>query len=86
MRLVFKITERARHKSKATRAYLEWVEGGLKSFAADAARCGITPADLAVFAQELHDIGDRAKSEDELSRMVEAAATGFEKRIGDQHD
>ena len=86
MRLVFKITERARHKAKSSRAYLEWVEGGLKSFAPEAARCGISPADLAVFAQELHDIGDRAKSENELSRMVEAVATAFEKQIGDQHD
>lgn len=86
MRLLFTITERARHKSRSAKAYLEWVEGGLKSFAAEANRCGISPADLAVFAQELHDIGGRAKSDAELARMVEAAATGFEKLIGDQHD
>lgn len=80
MRLVFKITERARHKAKSARAYLEWVEGGLKSFAVDAERCGIGPAELAVLASELHDIGDRAKNDDELGRLVDAVAVEFETR------
>lgn len=82
LRLLFTITERARHKAKSTRAYLEWVEGGLRSFVPEAERVGISPADLAAFAQELHDIGGRALNDAELVRMVDESAREFEERIG----
>lgn len=78
MRLIFCLTERARHKSKRSKAYLEWLDGGLKSFVDEGARAGVSPAEIAIFGQTLNGLADRAKSDEELARLVDEAATAFE--------
>lgn len=81
MRFIFKLTERARHKAKRSAAYLEWIGGGLKSFVPEAARFGIGPEELAILESELSGLADRAKTDEELTTMVDSLTTAFEERM-----
>lgn len=81
MRFVFKLTERARHKSRSGKSYCEWLDGGLASFLDDAGQVGIDRSRVTAFRDALQGAADIAKSDQELLQTVEALAEAFETQM-----
>lgn len=78
MRFLYKLTERARNKSHRSKAYCEWLEGGLTTFIQDAQRVGMAAEKVIQFRDALNAIADLAKSDEQLETLVDQAATEFE--------
>ena len=84
MRFIFKLTERARHKSHRTAAFWEWISRGLGSFTVEASKAGVSAADVAAFEARLMDLTGQVKTDEQLLRAVDMAAEEFENQhVGD---
>lgn len=83
MRFLFKLTERARHKSRSAKTYCEWIDGGLRSFMDDGDSAGFDVSKVAEFRDVLNGIARIAKNDAELAEMVARAAEDFEERMAE---
>lgn len=77
-RIVYAVASRARHKAKNARAFLEWIDGDLKSFRAEALTACGSDEIVGKAVAELRAIAETTV-ENELVAAVDAAMTNYER-------